>query len=96
MIESHLSNLIAKGINSSSTETKELAIDLVTLLVKNCFDQINEDNSLIKIFLPMLVNGTRERDPTVRFKSEVAITNFLRLKKPDSILSVTFCLHSSP
>ena len=36
----------------------------------------------------MLVNGTRERSPVVRTKSEIALISLIHLNKPDSVLTV--------
>ena len=38
----------------------------------------------------MLVNGTRERAPLVRSRSEIALISLIRLNKPDSIMTVIF------
>lgn len=89
-VETEIAQALAKGINSSSSEVKSLAIDLVSLLVKNHYEQLKEDNNLLKAFVPMLMNGTREREPSIRSKSEVAFVSILRLKKPDSILAVNY------
>ena len=89
-VETEIAQALAKGINSSSSEVKSLAIDLASLLVKNHYDQLKEDNNLLKAFVPMLMNGTREREPSIRSKSEVAFVSIMRHKKPDSILAVNY------
>jgi hypothetical protein len=36
----------------------------------------------------MLMNGAREKDPSVRLNSEIALVQMLRLKENDSIFKV--------
>ena len=67
---------------------KELSVNLITLLsLKNSkpFDM-----TVLKVFIPMLMNGTREKDASVRLRSEVALVNMLHLKEGDELYKVFF------
>ena len=82
-------NFIFKCINHNSTEIKLLAIQSILFLSSSASNK-PLDESLLKCFIPMLVNGTRERAPLVRSKSEIALISIIRINKPDSILTVKF------
>ena len=43
----------------------------------------------------MLINGTREKDQTVRLNSEISLVQILHLKENDSIFKVLLLLNSN-
>ncbi len=52
----------------------------------------NFEIHILKVFIPMLMNGTREKDATVRLRSEEAIINMLHLKENEQLFKVNnFC-----
>ncbi len=66
---------------------KQLAIESVIYLsIKN--PKSSFDSTLLKVFIPMVMNGTRERVPTVRNTSELALVNILKLKESKAIYDV--------
>lgn len=84
--ETDISHVLAKCINHSSTEVKHLAVQSVLYLSLSNVKPL--DLVLVKLFIPMLVNGTREKAPAVRSTSELALVSLLHLNKPDSIYNV--------
>jgi hypothetical protein len=84
-----LPQTLAKCINNQSGEIKELSVHVLIYL-----SVLNEDraidDSLLRVFVPMLVNGTREKAPSVRFSSEVALVKILRLKHEQTNYEVSF------
>ncbi len=84
-----LPQTLAKCINNQSGEIKELSVHVLIYL-----SVLNEDraidDSLLRVFVPMLVNGTREKAPSVRFSSEVALVKILRLKHEQNNYEVSF------
>ena len=86
--ENEIAQVLAKCINHNSTEIKHLAVQSVQFLTTSTTGTLDE--ALLKCFIPMLVNGTRERAPLVRTSSEVALASLIRLNKPDSIYKVNF------
>lgn len=85
-----LVTVLAKCINQSSNDIKLLSVQIVTYLsVLNANKQRLEDN-LLKLFIPMLVNGTREKAPTVRLASEIALVEMLQLRSGNSLYEVKY------
>ncbi len=67
-------------------------MQLVTHLAANSEKAL--DSSLLKVFIPMLVNGTKERSTLVRSSSEVALVYLLHINRAESIVEVShanFC-----
>ena len=82
-----ISTVLAKSINQTSNDIKLLAVQIVTYLsVVNTKKSFDDD--LLKLFIPMLVNGTREKSPAVRLASEIALVKLLRLSSGDSSYEV--------
>ena len=70
-----------------STDVKQLSVELVIYLsIKN--PKPSFDSNLLKIFIPMVVNGTREKAPSVRNSSEIALVNILDLKQSKAVYNV--------
>ena len=77
-----------KSINNNSSDVKQLSVHLVSYLATSSLKPL--DSSLLKLFIPMLVNGTKERAPSVRNSSEIALVHLLFLNKSDTILNVSY------
>ena len=84
-----LTTVLAKCINQSSNDIKLLSIQIVTLLSVMNSAKKRLSDELLKLFIPMLVNGTREKAPSVRQASEVALVEILHLKSDQSVYEVT-------
>jgi len=82
-IETDLATYLARCINNSSNDVKLLAIRLVNYITASIEKTL--DSSLLKIFIPMLVNGTKEKSQVVRITSEIGLINLLRLNQSGSI-----------
>ena len=78
-----LATALSKCINQNSNEIKLLSVQIVTYL--SVINTKVFDTQLIKLFVPMLVNGTREKASTVRSASEIALIKLLRLKTENNI-----------
>ena len=70
-----------------STDVKQLSVQLVSYLANSASTPL--DSSLLKIFIPMLVNGTKERALSVRNSSEISLVHLLFLNKKETILNVS-------
>ena len=70
---------------------KQLSVQLISYLATSVSKPL--DSSLLKIFIPMLINGTKERAPSVRISSEIALVHLLSLNKNESILDVSLYLY---
>lgn len=82
-----ISTVLAKCVNQTSNDVKLLSIQIVTYLsVMNSKKKL--DDELLKLFIPMLVNGTREKAPSVRLASEIALVELLQLKSSNIIYDV--------
>jgi hypothetical protein len=84
-VDVEVAQVLAKLINHMSIEIKGLAVQVVTFLSGVSPDGKPLDDSLLKSFIPMLVNGTRENSPLVRKLSELGLVSLLRLNRPESI-----------
>lgn len=85
--DADLITMLSKCINQSSNDIKLLSVQIVTYLsVEN--SQKRFDDDLLKLFIPMLVNGMREKAPTVRLASEIALVELLKLKSDQSTYEV--------
>lgn len=87
--DADVTTILAKCINQTSNDMKLLSVQIVTYLsVLNNNKRLDDD--LIKIFIPMLVNGTREKAPSVRLASEIALVEMLQLKSGNTLYEVIF------
>jgi hypothetical protein len=74
-------------INNNSTEVKELSVNLLSVLcIKN--KNYRFDMLVLKHLVKMTMNGTRDSDSIVRFRSEVALVNLLGLKTDNDLFKV--------
>ncbi|XP_026840478.1 eIF-2-alpha kinase activator GCN1 [Drosophila persimilis] len=77
---------LARAMNHSSNDVKQLVAKSCTHLSKNLTaEQIGAD--VLKYLVPMLVNGTKEKNGYVKSNSELALISILRLRTDDSTYS---------
>ncbi|KAH8379372.1 hypothetical protein KR009_004448, partial [Drosophila setifemur] len=77
---------IARAMNHNSNDVKQLVAKSCTHLSKNLTaEQINLE--VLKYLVPMLVNGTKEKNGYVKSNSELALISILRLRTDDSTFS---------
>lgn len=82
-----LATVLAKCVNQLSNDVKLLSIQIVTYLsVVNNNKKFDDD--LLRLFIPMLVNGTREKSPVVKLASEIALIELLNLRSGNAIYDV--------
>ena len=67
---------------------KQLAAQVVTYISKAVQDPL--PLPVLKVLVPMLVNGTREKNTVVRSHSETAMVNLLQLRQGDTTLQVQY------
>ena len=69
-----------------SNDVKALAAQTVSFIAKSVSTPL--DTSVQSLLVPMLVNGTKEKNTLVRTNSELALVTLLRLRKGDQSLQV--------
>lgn len=78
-------------MNNNSNEVKQLLARVCIHLAKTVPpDQLAPE--LLKLLLPMLVNGTKEKNGYVKANSEIALIAVLRLKEGDEMHNVNLFL----
>ncbi|KRK05621.1 uncharacterized protein Dyak_GE27770, isoform A [Drosophila yakuba] len=85
---------LARAMNHSSNDVKQLVAKSCTHLSKSL--SANQSNiDVLKYLVPMLVNGTKEKNGYVKSNSELALISILRLRSDDTIfLKVSDLLES--
>ena len=78
----HLLNALTRCINQNSNDIKLLTVQIISFLSMN--NEKSFDSEMIKTFLPMLVNGTREKSSIIKSASEKALINMLKLKSNEN------------
>jgi hypothetical protein len=73
-----------KSMNHMSNEVKQLLAKTVIYLAKEV-PQEKTSNDLLKPLIPMLVNGTKEKNGYVKSNSEIALISILRLKNGEEV-----------
>jgi hypothetical protein len=73
-----------KSMNHISNEVKQLLAKTIIFLAKSV-PQEKTSPELLKALIPMLVNGTKEKNGYVKSNSEIALISILRLKTGDEI-----------
>jgi hypothetical protein len=68
-------------MNHSSNDVKQMVSVIATFWAKNLGDDNILPPELLKPLLPMLVNGTKEKNSTVKSFSETALVSILHLRK---------------
>lgn len=74
-------------MNHNSNEVKQLLARVCTHLAKSV-PQEKMDPVLLKMLLPTLVNGTKEKNSYVKANSEIALITVLRLREGDDTQQV--------
>lgn len=77
-------------MNHTSNEVKQLLARVCIHLARS----VNSDNmspEILKALLPMLVNGTKEKNGYVKANSELALIAVLRLRAGDEEHQVNIC-----
>ncbi|XP_023172860.2 eIF-2-alpha kinase activator GCN1 isoform X2 [Drosophila hydei] len=79
---------LARAMNHSSNDVKQLVAKSCIHLSKNLYpDQIHVD--VLKILVPTLVNGTKEKNGYVKSNSELALISILRLRSDETMFKKT-------
>lgn len=73
-----------KSMNHISNEVKQLLAKTCIYLAK-VVPQEKASNDFLKALIPMLVNGTKEKNGYVKSNSEIALVNILRLKNGEEV-----------
>lgn len=73
-----------KSMNHISNEVKQLLAKTVIHLSKTVPEE-KTSQELLKALIPMLVNGTKEKNGYVKSNSEIALIEILRLKNGDEV-----------
>lgn len=73
-----------KSMNHISNEVKQLLAKTVIYVAKSV-PQEKTSPELLKALIPMLVNGTKEKNGYVKSNSEIALISILRLKSGDEV-----------
>lgn len=92
--ESLPANLLApfvRMMNNNSNDVKQLLARVCLHLAKTVPAE-KMAPELLKLLLPMLVNGTKEKNGYVKANSEIALIAVLRLKEGDEMHQVSFNL----
>ena len=69
-----------------SNDVKQLGAQVVSYIAQSVPRPL--DIAIIRSFVPMLVNGTKEKNTIVKTSSESALVTLLRLRTDDSTLQV--------
>ena len=82
-------------MKSDSNDVKQLVgqvIELVSRVANQCSDSGLEEAS-VKLWVPALINGTKEKNTTVRSYSESALIMMLQLRKSEDLAKVCLSSH---
>jgi len=79
-----LVSALTKAMKHESNDVKQLAAQVVTFITKGTTSAL--DMSVIVSLVPMLVNGTKEKNTVVRTSSETALVSLLRMRHGDDTL----------
>lgn len=82
-----LLDLLLKAMKQESNEVKQLAAQITSFLAKSKSDVL--PMNVRKSLVPMLVNGTKEKNTLVRTNSELGLVHLLHLQKGDAVLKET-------
>lgn len=76
----------SKCLNQSNNEIKTCVALSSSFLAKNYNPKVLP-SSMLKILIPLLVNGTKEKNSIVKSSSEDALINILKLRESDQIVN---------
>jgi len=77
-------------MKSDSNDVKQLTSQVIELVAR--LGPL--EDSIAKIWLPVLVNGSKEKNSAVKANSEYALITLLRLREDDSLYKVNLTLPS--
>ncbi|XP_075147200.1 lethal (3) 80Fj isoform X2 [Haematobia irritans] len=83
-IPSQLIYSFSRAMNHTSNEVKQLVAKSCNHIAKS-FDYNSFPHELIKYFIPMLVNGTKEKNGYVKSNSEIALISMLHLRDDETV-----------
>merc|ERR1712178_104116 len=75
---------VIKCMKQESNDVKQLTANIVTFVAKSSDAPL--DMSIIKVLVPMLVMGTKEKNTLVRTNSEGALVALLKLRTDETTL----------
>ncbi|KAI0222671.1 eIF-2-alpha kinase activator GCN1 [Lamellibrachia satsuma] len=78
---------LIKTMKHDSNDVKQLGAQVVSYIAQSAGRPL--DITIIRTFVPMLVNGTKEKNTVVKTSSESALVSLLRLRTDDSTLQMT-------
>ncbi|KAK2193463.1 hypothetical protein NP493_12g03034 [Ridgeia piscesae] len=78
---------VIKTMKHDSNDMKQLGAQVVSYIAQSVPRPL--DIAIIRSFVPMLVNGTKEKNTIVKTSSESALVTLLRLRTDDSTLQMT-------
>ena len=85
-----------RAMNHQSNDVKQMVAVISTFWAKTLGDELLPPD-LLKSLLPMLVNGTKEKNSTVKSFSETALVSVLHLRnKDDKVAKSEECLKVLP
>lgn len=70
-----------------SNDVKQLVTQVITYLANTASKELSA--ACIKVLVPPLVMGTKEKNTIVKSNSEFALVAVLRLRQGDAVLSVS-------
>ena len=82
-------------MNHQSNDVKQMVATISTFWAKIQGEEILSAD-LLKLLLPMLVNGTKEKNSTVRSFSETALVGVLHLRNKEDKKKTNECLQVLP
>lgn len=86
--------VLAKSFNHVAVEVKQNVAQVCSQLALAQDEPL--DLSDLKVLVPQIVNGTKEKNSALRFDSEMALADVLRLRKDDTLFEAsTLCIYST-
>ncbi|KAJ8312745.1 hypothetical protein KUTeg_010118 [Tegillarca granosa] len=86
-VDTSLVSLLVKGMKADSNDVKQLVTQVITFLATTASKELPA--ACIKILVPPLVMGTKEKNTIVKSNSEFALVAVLQLRQGDAILKAT-------
>jgi len=83
-ISNELINSLIKVMKNDSNDVKQLVAQVINFIAHSYEEPL--DNSILKLLIPSLVNGTKEKNTTVKSCCESALAIILHLQNGDKIL----------
>jgi len=67
-----------RSINHASSDVKEVLASMTSLIARSRKELLPQE--ILKMFVPMLVNGTKEKNPAVKSSSEFALVDLMQMR----------------